>query len=200
MSSSERVGVIRALWRYPVKSMRGEELDTVEVGAVGFIGDRAYALRDRQTGKIASAKHPKLWPNLLTCRAGFVGATRPDERLPPVRIELGDGEAVLSDAPDGDAVLSRFFGREVELAHAAHNGYTIDQYHPDETDYDPGGHRDEVVEARLGAAFFTEQGLTAAVPEGSFSISSRLASSRRQAWTNWAIASRRAASTRAGSA
>ena len=76
--------------------------------------------------------------------------------------------SVLSDAPDVDAVLSRFFGRDVELAHAAQNGYTIDQYHPDEENYDPEGHRDEVVEARLGAAFFNERGLPSAVPEGSF--------------------------------
>ena len=75
---------------------------------------------------------------------------------------------MLSDAPDVDAVLSRFFGRDVELARAAQNGYTIDQYHPDEENYDPEGHRDEVVEAQLGAAFFNERGLPSAVPEGSF--------------------------------
>jgi hypothetical protein len=64
--------------------------------------------------------------------------------------------------------LSRFFGRDVELARAAQSGYTIDQYHPDEENYDPEGHRDEVAEARLGAAFFTERGLQSAVPDGSF--------------------------------
>ena len=51
---------------------------------------------------------------------------------------------------------------------AAQNGYTIDQYHPDLENYDPDGHRDEVVEARLGAAFFNERGLPSAVPEDSF--------------------------------
>ena len=85
-----------------------------------------------------------------------------------MRIELADGNSVLSDAADVDAVLSRFFGRDVELARAAQNGYTIDQYHPDEENYDPEGHRDEVVEAQLGAAFFNERGLPSAVPEGSF--------------------------------
>jgi uncharacterized protein YcbX len=85
-----------------------------------------------------------------------------------VRIELADGSSVLSDAADVDAVLSRFFGRDVELARAAQNGYTIDQYHPDEENYDPDGHRDEVVEAQLGAAFFNARGLPSAVPEGSF--------------------------------
>jgi uncharacterized protein YcbX len=85
-----------------------------------------------------------------------------------VRIDLASGDSVLSDAPDTDAVLSRFFGRDVELARAAQNGYAIDQYHPDEQDYDPEGHRDEVVEAHLGAAFFNERGLPSAVPQGSF--------------------------------
>src|SRR5215813_11899868 len=141
MSPSERVGTIRALWRYPVKSMRGEELDAVDVREGGIVGDRAYALRDVETGKIASAKRPKLWPNLLACRAAFVDATPTGEELPPVRIELADGSVVLSDATGVDDVLSRFFGRDVELAQAAQDGFTIDQYHPDEENYDPDGHR-----------------------------------------------------------
>jgi uncharacterized protein YcbX len=168
MNSSEPVGTIQALWRFPVKSMLGQELDAVDLSDGGVAGDRAYAIRDRNTGKVASAKHPKLWPNLLACRASFVEEPNVDDELPPVRIELADGTAVQSDAADVDAVLSQFFGRDVELAHAAQNGYTIDQYHPDEANYDPDGHRDEVVEARLGAAYFNDRGLPSAVGEDSF--------------------------------
>jgi uncharacterized protein YcbX len=168
MNSTEPVGTIRALWRFPVKSMLGEELDAADLTEGGIVGDRAYAIRDRETGKVASAKHSKRWPNLLDCRAVFVEPPGPGRELPPVRIELADGNAVLSDAADVDAVLSRFFGRDVELARAAQHGYTIDQYHPDLENYDPDGHRDEVVEARLGAAFFNERGLPSAVPEDSF--------------------------------
>jgi uncharacterized protein YcbX len=168
MNSSEPVGTIQALWRFPVKSMLGQELDAVHLSEGGVVGDRAYAIRDRNTGKVASAKHPKLWPNLLACRASFLEEPNVDDELPPVRIELADGTSVQSDAADVDAVLSQFFGRDVELAHAAQNGYTIDQYHPDEENYDPDGHRDEVVEARLGAAFFNDRGLPSAVAEGSF--------------------------------
>src|SRR3954470_18281298 len=168
MNSSDPVGTIRALWRFPVKSMQGKELDAADLSEGGIVGDRAYAVVDRETGKVASAKHPKLWPNLLACRASFVEAPRRGEVLPPARIELADGNSVLSDAPDVDAVLSRFFGRDVKLARAAQNGYTIDQYHPDEENYDPEGRRDEVAEAQLGAAFFNERGLPSAVPEGSF--------------------------------
>jgi uncharacterized protein YcbX len=168
MNSSEPVGTIRALWRFPVKSMLGEELDAADLTEGGIVGDRAYAVRDRETGKVASAKHSKRWPNLLDCRAAFAEPPGPGDELPPVRIELADGNSVLSDAADVDAVLSRFFGRDVELARAAQNGYTIDQYHPDLENYDPEGHRDEVVEAQLGAAFFNERGLPSAVSEDSF--------------------------------
>jgi hypothetical protein len=41
-------------------------------------------------------------------------------------------------------------------------------YHPDEENYDPEGHRDEVVEVGLGAAFFNQRNLPSAVSEGSF--------------------------------
>jgi uncharacterized protein len=168
MSPSEPVGTVRALWRFPVKSMLGEELEAVDLGEGGVVGDRAYAIVDKETGKVASAKHSKLWPDLLKCRPTFVEPPRPGDEVPPVRIELADGSSVQSDDADVDAVLSRFFGREVELSSAAEHGYTIDQYHPDEENYDPEGHRDEVVEAELGAAFFNERGLPSAVPEDSF--------------------------------
>jgi uncharacterized protein YcbX len=148
--------------------MLGEELDAVDLSKDGIVGDRMFAIRDRETGKIASAKHPKLWPNLLGCRAAFVESPRGGHELPPARIELADGVSVLSDAADVDAVLSRFVERDVELAAAAQDGYTIDQYHPDEENYDPGGHRDAVVDARLGAAFFNDQGLPSAVAADSF--------------------------------
>jgi hypothetical protein len=43
---SEPVRTIPALWRFPVKSMRGEELDAADVGEGGIVDDRAYALVD----------------------------------------------------------------------------------------------------------------------------------------------------------
>jgi MOSC domain-containing protein len=168
MNAEGTVGTVTALWRFPVKSMRGEKLDSVELGEGGIAGDRAFALRDPETGKVASAKHPKLWPNMLGCKAAFVETPRLGAEAPPVLIELADGTTVRSDDPGANATLARFFGRDVELVSAAENGYTIDQYHPDEEDYNPDGHRDEVVEAELGAAFFNSRGLPSVVPEGSF--------------------------------
>jgi len=165
---SEVVGSIGALWRFPVKSMLGEQVDGAEIGSGGVAGDRAYAIVDRTTGKVASAKHPKLWPDLFGCRAAFIAPPAAGEKLPPVQIELADGTTVMSDANDANAALSRFFGRDVELAPAAGDGYTIDQYHPDQQGLDPEGHRDEVIETNLGAAFFKERGLPSVVPPGSF--------------------------------
>ena len=63
------VGTIAGLWRYPVKSMGGEALDVAVLTARGVSGDRVYALLDGATGKVASAKHPRLWGQLLACRA-----------------------------------------------------------------------------------------------------------------------------------
>jgi MOSC domain-containing protein len=168
MGIGEPVGTVAALWRFPVKSMLGEELDKVDVDEGGIVGDRAFALVDVETGKVASAKHPKVWPDLLRCRASFVEPLRVDEPSPPVRIELADGTWVMSDAPEVDAVLSRFFGREVRLARAAPENFTIDQYHPDQEHLDPQGHRDEVTETKLGNALFNEVGMPSPLPEGSF--------------------------------
>ncbi|HZC54312.1 MAG TPA: MOSC N-terminal beta barrel domain-containing protein [Mycobacterium sp.] len=41
MTSSEPVGAVRMLWRFPVKSMQGEPLDAAEVAEAGIVGDRA---------------------------------------------------------------------------------------------------------------------------------------------------------------
>ena len=153
--------------------MLGEELDAADVTEGGVVGDRAFAIVDKETGKTASAKHPKLWPDLLACKAAFVEPPRPGDELPPVWIQLADGTSVMSDAADVDAVLSRFFGREVELARGAQNGFTIDQYHPDEENYDPEGHRDEVVEVGARCSVLQRRGLPLAVPEDSSSTSSR---------------------------
>ena len=39
------IGTVASLWRYPVKSMRGEELDAAFMGFAGVYGDRLFAFR-----------------------------------------------------------------------------------------------------------------------------------------------------------
>src|SRR3954453_19194161 len=62
-------GRVTEILRYPVKSMQGETLDRVHLGARGLDGDRAYALFDNESGFVVSAKRPKRWGDVLRCTA-----------------------------------------------------------------------------------------------------------------------------------
>ena len=48
-------GVVKDLFRYPVKSMLGERLDGLDISPTGVVGDRAYALREAN-GRVMTAK------------------------------------------------------------------------------------------------------------------------------------------------
>jgi uncharacterized protein YcbX len=122
---------ISELWRYPVKSMLGERRDRAEVTATGVAGDRAYAVIDGSDGKVASAKNPRKWRALLSCRAEFLEEPVPGEAPPPARITLPDGTVVTSDDPKVHDVLSTFIGRDVTLADAAPAGSTFEETWPD---------------------------------------------------------------------
>ena len=168
MATNTIVGSVDRLWMFPVKSMRGERIEQGEFTDRGLVGDRAYALIDVETGKVVSAKSVRLFPDLFGCRAAFVEPPRLNGELPSVRITLPDGGSVTSDSGDVDRVLPAFFKRDVTLARAAPEDYTIDQYHPDVEDADPAGYRDTVVEQKLGSAFFAEAGVPSPVQVGSF--------------------------------
>lgn len=111
-----RSDVVAALWRYPVKSMQGEELNATAVGKDGLLGDRAYALLDGTTGKVASAKNPKKWPDLFSYRANYVEPPDDNGRIPPVRITLPDGQTATSNQHEIDVILSSALGRDVMLS------------------------------------------------------------------------------------
>jgi hypothetical protein len=61
MATSGIVGAVAGLWRFPVKSMRGERLEQAEFTEHGLVGDHAYALIDEDTGKVVSAKSVRLF-------------------------------------------------------------------------------------------------------------------------------------------
>jgi uncharacterized protein YcbX len=95
---------VAELWRYPVKSLQGERLTTVDVGPEGLAGDRQWALFDVATGYGLTARRV---PDLLF----LSGRLRADGH---VEVVLPDG-TVTSD----DAVLSDWLGRSVALRAAA---------------------------------------------------------------------------------
>ena len=75
--NTQMAGKVVTLWRYPIKSMMGEELNATVVTTRGLLGDRAYALVDQATTKVASAKNPSKWPHLFDFRAAFVVPPNP---------------------------------------------------------------------------------------------------------------------------
>lgn len=105
-------GRVRELWRYPVKSMRGERIERSDVVTTyGIPGDRGWAIRDDDVGEIRSAK--KL-TELVRLAARYVDAPS-GAATPTVEIDLGDGHVVRSDDPGVDAVLADRLGRRVSL-------------------------------------------------------------------------------------
>jgi uncharacterized protein YcbX len=105
-----QVGVVQALFRYPVKSMLGEQLRAVDIGPQGVIGDRAYALREA-SGRVVTAKK---WANMFEFCARYATPPTPGE-LAPLHITLPDGRTIAAQAPDAAAVLSAVLGRTVVL-------------------------------------------------------------------------------------
>lgn len=141
------IGTISSLWRYPVKSLRGETLSSARITERGLPGDRACAVIDRATGKVASAKHPRLWGRLLACHA-VVETTGAAAAIPTVRITLPDGHDVVAGSDAADAALSALLDRDVALATVVPEAAQIDRYWPD---VDGLAMRDVVTSGGIGA-------------------------------------------------
>ena len=122
-----------SLWRYPVKSMMGEELRSTKITTKGIHGDRASALVDIETGKIVSAKNPKRWPNMFSFRSRFEDITNTNE----IRITLPDGTTVKSNDSNVNSILSGALGKEVRFISRAPDEPQLEEYWPDieELDY-----------------------------------------------------------------
>ena len=126
-------GTVVSIWRYPVKSMLGEELNSSYVTERGLVGDRVYALIDQETGKVASAKNPRKWGKLFDFRAAFIeDPPQAVESIPPVRITFPDGTQIFSSDQDNiDHTLSSVLGREVRLMRANLEKPSYEEYWPD---------------------------------------------------------------------
>jgi MOSC domain-containing protein len=148
------LGSIVSLWRYPVKSMLGEELNSGEVTKRGLLGDRVYALVDSSDGKVATAKNPRKWPHLFDCRAALTDIPVTGSKTPAVRITLPDGDIVESEQPDVNQILSRILNRVVKLAalpDVQTATATAEEYWPDIEGLD---HRDTVTDFALPEGTF----------------------------------------------
>lgn len=121
------MGTIASLWRYPVKSMMGEELRSTNVTEKGIHGDRAYALLDIETGKIVSAKNPKRWPNMFSFRSRYEDIANSNN----IRITLPDGTTVKNNDENSNSILSDVLGKEVKIISQVPDDPQLEEYWPD---------------------------------------------------------------------
>jgi MOSC domain-containing protein len=122
------LGTVAALRRYPVKSMLGEDVDAGDVTFTGLAGDRQLAVVSRTTGKIASAKFPRLWRDLLTLSAAAANDPAVDGA---VRITLPEGKIVWSSDAGVDAILSGLLDEPVTLTATPVPGAALDRAVPE---------------------------------------------------------------------
>jgi uncharacterized protein YcbX len=149
------IGSVASLFRYPVKSMMGEELEATHVGAKGFLGDRVFALADTETGKIASAKNPSKWPNIFSFKAAFAEPLKADA-LPPVRITFPDGSTGSSEDKNIATRLSSSLGKPVRFLKSAAATGTLEEYWPD---IEGLARRDVVTDEAMPAETFFDLGI-----------------------------------------
>ena len=106
-----RIGTVKEIRRYAVKSMAGEKLDECTVGVLGIPGDRGWAIRDETTGEITNAK---IFPVLMQCAARYREPPQADF-IPHVDMIFPDGASVGSDASDVNQRLTELIGKPVSL-------------------------------------------------------------------------------------
>src|SRR5438093_5720022 len=163
--------------------MMGEERNASEVTERGLVGDRQFAVVDRETGKVAGAKNPRKWGNFFDFRAAYIEPPMAGAELPAVRLTLPNGSVATSAQPDLPDVLSGALGREVRLARAQRNGEslaaTAEEYWPDIEGLE---HQDTITEWELPPGTFfdlavvhvlttaTLERLRALYPKGRFEV------------------------------
>lgn len=118
---NERVGIVSELWRYPVQSLQGEQVPTLDLAPGGSPGDRFYCVAEAESGAAGVASRPP-WKMLITWSARYLGEPRAGQDLPLVEIGFPDGMSMRSDDAGIDAAMSERIGRPVRLRRSAEAG------------------------------------------------------------------------------
>ncbi|MEH6582121.1 MAG: MOSC N-terminal beta barrel domain-containing protein [Halioglobus sp.] len=112
------VGHLKQIWRYPVKSMGGEVIDSAILCNQGIPGDRCWAVIDTEEREIRSAKR---WPELMNFKAALASTDAPApetylDQLPSVAITCPDGTTFDSRSEGAGALLASQLQRPASLA------------------------------------------------------------------------------------
>jgi hypothetical protein len=102
--------VLQNIYRYPVKSMGGQDLASTRLEAKGIPGDRAWALKDER-GLVGG----KRFPELMSCDARLLSEPTPEQPSPPVEIHCPDGAVCQSDDDQINSLLSGLLGIDVSM-------------------------------------------------------------------------------------
>jgi len=110
------IGQIEALFRYPVKSMAGERLDTATLGWHGFEGDRRLAFRrlDNHTGM------PWLTASRLPELILYTPLWRDTQAEIPTHVRTPDGHELSVFGKELAADVARRHGAPVEMLQLRH--------------------------------------------------------------------------------
>lgn len=117
MSTALRVARV---WRYPVKSMLGEQAGHIDVSARGVAGDRRYAIREA-SGRLGSGKNSERFrkiDGLFRFRARY--------RDGRAIVTFPDGTEWDADDPEIGGLLSDALGQPVALEREDDGGYVDD--------------------------------------------------------------------------
>jgi len=107
-----------------VKSFAGERIDHADVDAAGIPGDRRYALRSLESGKILSAKRPRIGTRLLE-----IGA-RLDPATGTVTVDLGGRTVSTAEPAAVEAALGEHLGEAVRLESTVADDDAYESYWP----------------------------------------------------------------------
>ncbi|MFM1799876.1 MAG: hypothetical protein RLZZ117_2154 [Cyanobacteriota bacterium] len=116
--------------------MLGERLDRLTVEQRGVVGDRGRAWWDGRSGRVASAKNPRKWSDLLRFQASYSSEPVAGRPLPPVAVRGPfrgidrPEETIHSDDPRLELLMSDWFGCPLRLLHEPPAGASLEHYWP----------------------------------------------------------------------
>ena len=116
------VGTVSQLWRYPVKSMGGEQIESAQIDPNGVAGDRGWVIREGGENRTA-----RQVPRLLQCAARYVESPSSDRRSPQFEVTLPDDQSLASSADDFEQRLSEVLGRDIAVL-PLHPAEDLDHY------------------------------------------------------------------------
>lgn len=112
------IGTVVAIARYPVKSMRGESLESVDIGFQGIAGDRMYAFVQDGVHGVFPWLTGRECPSLLECQPEWEAV---EGSRPRLAVTVPGGERLHIDGEGLRGRIEALAGRPIHL-HTDHRG------------------------------------------------------------------------------